>query len=113
MIADPDVDAVYIPLPNSLHHRWTLAALETGKHVLCGSLWQLTPPKPPRRLGRRKAGLVSMEAFHYRYHPLAARMKAIIDSGELGTVRRIETRVCFPLLRRNDIRFRYDLAGER
>ncbi|MDI9549434.1 MAG: Gfo/Idh/MocA family oxidoreductase [Chloroflexota bacterium] len=112
VIADPDVDAVYIPLPNSLHHRWTLAALETGKHVLCEKPLAANAAEAAQTArAAEQAGLVSMEAFHYRYHPLAARMKAIIDSGELGTVRRIETRVCFPLLRRNDIRFRYDLAG--
>jgi len=112
VLADPDVDAVYIPLPNSLHHRWTLAALAAGKHVLCEKPLAANAAEAAQMVrAAEQAGLVLMEAFHYRYHPLAARMKAIIDSGELGTVRRIETRVCFPLLRRNDIRFRYDLAG--
>ena len=52
-----------------------------------------------------------MEAFHYRYHPLAHRMRSIVDSGELGTVRRIETSLCFPLPKFSDIRYQYDLAG--
>src|SRR5436305_5140541 len=55
--------------------------------------------------------LVLMEAFHYRYHPLAARMKEIISNGELGTFQRIEAWLCFPLLSRNDIRYNLSLAG--
>ena len=55
--------------------------------------------------------LVLMEAFHYRYHPLAARMKEIVTSGELGEIRRIEAWLCFPLLSRGDIRYNLDLSG--
>ena len=52
-----------------------------------------------------------MEAFHYRYHPLARRMRDIVESGELGTIRRVETALCFPLPKFSDIRYQYDLAG--
>ena len=52
-----------------------------------------------------------MEAFHYRYHPVAERMREITQSGELGELRRIETSMCIPLPLPNDIRYRYDLAG--
>ena len=52
-----------------------------------------------------------MEAFHYRYHPLAQRMREIVESGELGTIRRVETALCFPLPKFSDIRYQYDLAG--
>ena len=52
-----------------------------------------------------------MEAFHYRYHPLAQRMRAIVDSGELGTIRHVEAALCFPLPKFSDIRYQYDLAG--
>src|SRR5258708_283839 len=52
-----------------------------------------------------------MEAFHYRYHPLAKRMREIVDSGELGKIRHVEAAMCFPLPRFSDIRYRYDLAG--
>ena len=58
-----------------------------------------------------RTGLVVMEAFHYRYHPLAQRMRDIVDSGELGTIRRVETALCFPLPKFSDIRYQYDLAG--
>jgi predicted dehydrogenase len=58
-----------------------------------------------------RSGLVVMEAFHYRYHPLARRMAEIVHSGELGEIRRVETALCFPLPRFSDIRYDYDLAG--
>jgi predicted dehydrogenase len=58
-----------------------------------------------------RTGLVVMEAFHYRYHPLAQRMLHIVESGELGAVERIETALCFPLPKFSDIRYQYDLAG--
>src|SRR4029079_8383353 len=58
-----------------------------------------------------RTGLVVMEAFHYRYHPLAERMREIVDNGEPGAVRRVETALCFPLPKFSDIRYRYDLAG--
>ena len=56
-------------------------------------------------------GACSMESFHYRYHPLAARIQEIIAQGKIGRLRHIQTWMCIPLYRRNDIRFRYDLAG--
>ena len=52
-----------------------------------------------------------MEAFHYRYHPLALRVEEIVASGELGTLERVETALCFPLPKFSDIRYDYDLAG--
>ena len=59
----------------------------------------------------QQRGLVLMEAFHYRYHPLAARMKEIVSSGELGTIHRIEAWLCFPLFSRNDIPYNLSLAA--
>ena len=58
-----------------------------------------------------RTGLVVMEAFHYRYHPLAHRMREIVASGELGTLERVEAALCFPLPKFSDIRYQYDLAG--
>ncbi len=116
LLADPDVDAVYVPLPNGLHAEWTLKALDAGKHVLCEK--PFTANRAEAELvadaadaARAERGLVVMEAFHYRYHPLAERMREIVASGELGEVRRIETALCFPLPRFGDIRYDYGLAG--
>ncbi|GAA4529515.1 Gfo/Idh/MocA family protein [Amycolatopsis samaneae] len=112
LLADPDVDAVYNPLPNGLHGRWTLAALAAGKHVLCEKPFTANAEEAREVAGAAVAsGLVVMEAFHYRYHPLALRMEEILDSGELGTLRHVETAVCFPLPSFSDIRYDYGLAG--
>jgi predicted dehydrogenase len=113
VIADPEVDAIYNPLPNGLHGRWTIAALEAGKHVLCEKPFTANADEAQRVADTAEAHphLVVMEAFHYRYHPLVARLLEIIGSAELGTVERIETRMCFPLPMFKDIRYQLDLAG--
>jgi predicted dehydrogenase len=112
LLADPELDAVYIPLPNGLHGQWTRAALAAGKHVLC---------EKPFTANAAEAGEIAelaansdrvvMEAFHYRYHPLALRIEQIIASGELGKLERVEAALCFPLPRPSDIRYNYSLAG--
>ncbi|HJW68079.1 MAG TPA: Gfo/Idh/MocA family oxidoreductase [Candidatus Binatia bacterium] len=112
LLADAEVEAVYNPLPNSLHAEWTVRALEAGKHVLCEKPFaaRATEAETMARAAER-AGRVLMEAFHYRYHRLFARMREILRGGELGTVRHLEATFCIPLLRRSDIRWRADLAG--
>ncbi|WP_410671221.1 Gfo/Idh/MocA family protein [Amycolatopsis sp. cmx-4-68] len=112
LLADPDIDAVYNPLPNGLHGRWTRAALEAGKHVLCEKPFTANAAEAGEiaRLASASDRVV-MEAFHYRYHPLALRVEEIVASGELGTLQRVETALCFPLPKFLDIRYRYDLAG--
>ncbi len=110
LVADPDLDAVYVPLPNGLHAEWTLAALAAGKHVLCEK--PLTANADEARQvadAARAAGLVVMEAFHYRYHPLMRRALDLVAT--LGPLRHVDTRFCFPLPVFRDIRYRYDLAG--
>jgi len=112
LVADPELDAIYNPLPNGLHAEWTIAALEAGKHVLCEKPFTANAKEAEDVAAvAQRTGLVVMEAFHYRYHPLAQRMRDIVDSGELGTTRRVETALCFPLPKFSDIRYQYDLAG--
>jgi predicted dehydrogenase len=113
LIADPEIDAVYNPLPNGLHGRWTIAALEAGKHVLCEKPFTANAEEAEQVAGvaAQHPELVVMEAFHYRYHPLVPRLLDIVASGEIGTVERVETRMCFPLPLFNDIRYQLDLAG--
>jgi predicted dehydrogenase len=112
LLADRELDAVYNPLPNSHHCEWTIRALEAGKHVLCEKPLAANAAEA-ERMGQAAArsGRVLMEAFHWRYHPLAERLLAIIASGELGRVRHVEARFCVPLLLPGDIRFRLALAG--
>ncbi|MEU2122587.1 Gfo/Idh/MocA family protein [Nocardia niwae] len=112
LIAAPDVDAIYNPLPNGLHGRWTKEAVEAGKHVLCEKPFTANAAE-----AREVAALaatsdrVVMEAFHYRYHPMTRRAEEIITSGELGELVRVEAAMCFPLPRFSDIRYDYALAG--
>jgi predicted dehydrogenase len=112
LLADPSIEAIYNPLPNSHHCVWTIRALEAGKDVLCEK-----PVASNAREAKRmadtaeKTGRILVEAFHYRYHPLAARMQEILRSGELGTIRFVEASMCVPLLRPRDIRFNLALAG--
>ncbi len=112
LLADPEVDAVYNPLPNSHHGLWTIRALDAGKHVLCEKpLAANADEAEAMAAAARRNGRVLMEAFHWRYHPLAARMRAILDSGELGTTRHVEAHFAVPLWIPGDIRYRWDLAG--
>ena len=112
LIADPDLDAVYNPLPNGLHGKWTRAALVAGKHVLCEKPFTANAAEAREIAGlAAKSDRVVMEAFHYRYHPLALRTEQIIASGELGKLERVEAALCFPLPKFSDIRYNYSLAG--
>jgi predicted dehydrogenase len=112
LIADPDLDAVYNPLPNGLHGRWTRAALAAGKHVLCEKPFTANAAEA-REIAElaAKSDRVVMEAFHYRYHPLTLRAEQIIASGELGKLQRVEAALCAPLPKFSDIRYDYSLAG--
>jgi predicted dehydrogenase len=112
LIADPDLNAVYIALPNGLHGRWTRAALTAGKHVLCEKPFTANAAEA-REIAERaaKSDRVVMEAFSYRYHPSILRAEQIIASGELGKLERVEAASCFPLPKFSDIRYDYSLAG--
>ena len=112
LIADPALDAVYIPLPNGLHAQWTLAAIGAGKHVLCEKPFTSNADQA-RAVAEAAAGSgrVVMEAFHYRYHPLMARVLTLLADGTIGEIRRVETELAFPLPRFNDIRYSLPLAG--
>lgn len=112
LIADPAIDAIYNPLPNSLHGKWTRRALDAGKHVLCEKPFAANAVEA-REISElaTKSDRVVMEAFHYRYHPLTMRVEQIIASGELGDLLRVEAAFCFPLPRFSDIRYSYELAG--
>lgn len=113
LINDPEIDAIYNPLPNSLHHEWTIQALRAGKHVLCEKPLASNAREAQEMAEAAEAsGRVLMEAFHYRYHPMARRVEEILASGELGAVRALEADFYIPLfLRPRDIRYDYALGG--
>jgi predicted dehydrogenase len=112
LIDDPELDAVYNPLPNGLHCDWSIRALRAGKHVLCEKPIASNAEEAERMAkAALEADRILVEAFHYRYHPLAARLKEIVDSGELGAIEHVEAHLCVPLPLPGDIRYRLDLAG--
>ena len=113
VLADSDVDAVYMPLPNSLHHEWTLRALEAGKHVLCEKPLTDTAACAQELFdAAERRGLVLVEAFMYRHHPQVAAAQRAITSGALGRVEAIYstffTRAGAPEI---NIRYRPELGG--
>jgi predicted dehydrogenase len=112
LLADSDIDAIYNPLPNSLHAEWTIRALKAGKHVLCEKPLASNAAEAEEMAAvARETGLVLSEAFAYRYYPLAAKMKEILKRGEIGKIRHIDVQFAFLLPSPKNIRFNYDLAG--
>lgn len=88
LLADENVDAVYIPLPNHLHKEWTIAAAKAGKHILCEKPVALNADEAAEMVDVcQREGVIFAEAFMYRYHPKHARVKEIIASGEIGEIR--------------------------
>ncbi len=87
LLEDPDIEAVYIPLPNDLHAEWTLRAIAAGKHILCDKPLALTLEDAHRMADAAKAaGVRLMEGFMWRHHPQHRRVKEIVQSGEIGAV---------------------------
>jgi predicted dehydrogenase len=113
LIADPGLDAVYIVLPNSLHGRWTRAALAAGKHVLCEKPFMANAAEAREVADlAAKSDRVVMEAIQYRYHPLTLRVEQIIASGELGKLERVDVALCVLLPKRSNANvYDYSLAG--
>ena len=99
LIEDPEIDAVYNPLPNGLHGHWTIAALRAGKHVLCEKPFTANADeaRAVAEAASSSPGVVVMEAFHYQYHPLTKRLVEIVRSGELGNITRVDVAFSAPL----------------
>lgn len=94
LLADPDIDVVYLPLPTALHTRWALAAIAAGKHVLCEKPLAMTAAQAQAvRAAADAAGVRAHEAYHHLCHPLYDRIRALLDGGSLGPIRRVEARL--------------------
>jgi xylose dehydrogenase (NAD/NADP) len=115
LLADDDVDAVYVPLPNSQHVEWSVRALEAGKHVLCEKPLSRRPEDVVRAFDVAEAtGRVLTEAFMYRHHPQTLRVKQLVDGGAIGRLRALRATFSFDLLARSsleDIRLNAALDG--
>ncbi|KAI9360846.1 putative dehydrogenase [Zopfochytrium polystomum] len=118
LLADPRVDAVFVPTPNGLHHKWAAAALRAGKHVLCEKPLTANAAQA-RDLARvlREPPLVAFEAYHWCTHPVAHHFRGMlrgeVDGWDVGAVRSVQVTMCIPGIgfAADDIRFRYELAG--
>jgi predicted dehydrogenase len=112
LIDDPDVDALYIALPNSLHAEWTIAALQAGKPVLCEKPLTGSLADTQRVLDvARKTGTLLWEAFVFPFHVQMARVRAAVASGVIGELREIHSDFHFKIARPDNIRLSRDLAG--
>jgi predicted dehydrogenase len=112
LLDSDEVDAVYIPLPNSLHKEWTLRAAEKGKHILCEKPLGLTAAECLEMAASAEAnGVKLMEAFMYRFHPRTEQALAVIRGGGIGDLRQIRSTFTFELDRADDIRWDAELGG--
>ena len=114
LLSDAGIDAVYIPLPNGLHCEWAIKAIEAGKHVLIEKPIA-SNAQQVRQIeeAASRTNKVAVEAFHWRFHPAAHRVKELIESGKYGQPSSIFARLMVPpgQTSKDDIRMRYDLAG--
>jgi len=112
LLESDDIDAVYISLPNSMHHKWTILAAEQGKHVLCEKPLGLDVKESKEMAAAcKKAGVRLCEEFMYRFYPHIKKLKALIDGGRIGKVSVIRSAFTFKLEDQNDIRLNKDLGG--
>jgi predicted dehydrogenase len=92
LLADPAIDAVYVPLPNHLHAAWTIAAARAGKHVLCEKPLAITAAEAQEIVDAcRTAGVLLMEAFMYRHHPSWVAARDLVAAGRIGQVRAVDS----------------------
>jgi len=112
LLADPDIDVVYNPLPNHLHAEWTIKAVDAGKHVLCEKPLALSVDEVDAiQSAARNHGRVVAEAFMYRHHPQTLKVQEIVKSGSLGTLKLIRGSFSFVLTREGDVRLTPEWGG--
>jgi predicted dehydrogenase len=112
LLADPDVEAVYISLPNSLHCEWSIRALDAGKHVLCEKPMSANPAEVEAAFdAAERNGRLLMEAFMYRHHAQTKRLRELVEEGAIGELRLVRTVFSFPLGDLENVRMRPELEG--
>jgi len=113
LLADPDIDAIYNPLPNNLHVPWSIKALEAGKHVLCEKPIALTSAEAQKLVDTAKQypDLKVMEAFMYRFHPQWQQALQMVNEGKIGELRTIHSFFSYYLVDENNIRNIAEVGG--
>jgi predicted dehydrogenase len=112
LLRDPDIEAVYIPLPNSLHAPWVLQAIAAGKHVLCEKPLGLSEAECLEMADAAdRRGVRLMEAFMYRFHPQISAALTLLDNGAVGELHHMHAAFTFRLTRQDNIRLQPELGG--
>jgi D-xylose 1-dehydrogenase (NADP+, D-xylono-1,5-lactone-forming) len=112
LLEDPDVEAVYISLPNSLHCPWSIRALEAGKHVLCEKPFSRREAEVAEAFDvAERTGRFLMEAFMYRHHPQTRKVKELVEAGAVGDLRVVRAAFSFSLDDATNVRLRADVDG--
>jgi xylose dehydrogenase (NAD/NADP) len=112
LLDDPDVDAIYVSLPNSLHVEWSIRALEAGKHVLSEKPFDRRPGEVERAFDAAdQAGRLLMEAFMYRHHPQTKKLQEVVAAGAIGELRHLRSSFSFTLGDPADVRLAPELDG--
>jgi predicted dehydrogenase len=112
LLEDPEIEAVYIPLPNTMHVDWSIRALEAGKHVLCEKPMSRSEADVNAAFDAAdNAGRLLMEAFMYRHNPQTKRLKELVDEGAIGELRLVRAAFSYGLYDKDNIRLRTDVEG--
>lgn len=112
LLADPDVEAIYNPLPNTMHAEWSIKALDAGKHVLCEKPFSRHVDEVEASFdAAERNGLLLSEAFMYRHNPQTARVKELVDGGAIGELRLVRSAFSYGLYDAENIRLRTDVEG--
>ncbi len=112
MLADPEIDVVYIPLPNHLHAEWTIRAAQAGKHVLCEKPLALSVEQVDAVVeAARRHGVVVAEAFMYRHHPVMLKLKELVEGGTIGALRIVRGSFTYTQSRERDVRLEPEFGG--
>jgi D-xylose 1-dehydrogenase (NADP+, D-xylono-1,5-lactone-forming) len=112
LLADPAVEAIYNPLPNTMHCDWSIRALEAGKHVLCEKPMSSSPAEVESAFAAaERTGFLLTEAFMYRHHPQTKRLQALLAEGAIGELRLIRSVFSYGLFDESNIRLRTDVDG--
>ena len=113
LLADPDIDAIYNPLPNHMHVDWSIKAIEAGKHVLCEKPIGLDTTDAQRLLSKSQEypNLKVMEAFMYRFHPQWIKAKELVKNGSIGEVKTVQSFFSYFNVDPNNIRNKADIGG--